>query len=233
MAGILSIETSTKVCSLSLAIDGECVFNKEDFISSSHSKLLGIYAKDAVDFAKNNSLAIDAVAVSSGPGSYTGLRIGVSEAKGLCYGFGIPLIAIDSLRIMAHLAMLKYKPTDDTLLCPMIDARRMEVYSAFYDNKLNEIRQVQADIIDEQSYSADYLSKYKVMIFGDGSSKCKEVILSPNAMFLDDIYPLASGMNTLAEEAYKNKQFVDVAYFEPFYLKEFQAVVGKNKVINT
>ena len=228
MSCFIHIETSTKVCSVALSKEKKILFYKENQSGSSHAELLGVFVDDAFQYAKQNKLDVDAVSVSSGPGSYTGLRIGVSEAKGFCYGLEIPLIAIPSLSIMASQVILSGEDSD--FYCPMIDARRMEVYSAIYDKKFNQIREVSADIIDNDSYS-EFLSKGKVCFFGDGAAKCKNVITSPNAVFMDNIYPTASGMVPIANEKYKQKEFVDIAYFEPFYLKEFMATVAKNKII--
>ena len=227
MSCIINIETSTKVCSVALSKDKKILFNKEDYNGSSHAELLGVFVFDAVKFAEENDLRIDATAVSAGPGSYTGLRIGVSEAKGLCYGLDIPLIALSSLDIMAYQVI--QSGTEADYYCPMIDARRMEVYSAIYDKSMKKIKEVSADVIDENSYS-EIISKGKTCFFGDGSIKCKNRIISPEVIFLDDIYPLAAGMVTLAEKKYEQKEFVDLAYFEPFYLKEFIATNAKNKV---
>lgn len=229
MACILTIETSTNVCSAALILDGKVVCEKVSYDGPSHASLTGVYVEDCIKVMKEKGLKLDAVAVSSGPGSYTGLRIGVSVAKGLCFGYGIPLIAIHSLDIMAHTAINRNN-NEDCLYCAMIDARRMEVYSSLYDNTVKEVRKVQADIVDGDTYSS-YLSTGKVCFFGNGASKCKSVITDSNAFFLDEIHPLASEMATLAEKAYSEKKFEDVAYFEPFYLKEFQATIAKNKVL--
>ncbi|MDR0232296.1 MAG: tRNA (adenosine(37)-N6)-threonylcarbamoyltransferase complex dimerization subunit type 1 TsaB [Dysgonamonadaceae bacterium] len=228
MSCIINIETSTKVCSVVLSKDKEILFSKENYSGGSHAELLGVFVLDAVKFARENNLRIDAVAVSAGPGSYTGLRIGISEAKGLCYGLDVPLIALSTLEIMAHQVIQSGIETD--YYCPMIDARRMEVYSAIYDRNMNKIKEVSADIIDENAYS-EIISKGKICFFGDGLTKCKNIITSQNIIFLEDVYPLASGMVDLAEKKYEQKEFVDLAYFEPFYLKEFIAIVAKNKVI--
>ena len=228
MCCILNIETSTPVCSVALALHGDVLFNKEHNESTSHASLLGTYVDEAVRYAGENGHNLDAVAVSAGPGSYTGLRIGISEAKGLCYGLNIPLIAVPSLKIIAHTAILS--GIDADYYCPMIDARRMEVYAAIYDRHLHEIRETNADVVDEVVY-ASYLEHGKMAFFGNGAAKCKTILSSPNAIFLDDIYPLASGMVLLSEKAYLNRELEDVAYFEPFYLKEFVAIVAKNKVI--
>jgi tRNA threonylcarbamoyladenosine biosynthesis protein TsaB len=232
MSCLLTIETATTVCSVALSVENQAVFDRIETTGASHAALLGVFTADAVNYARKNNLKIEAVAVSAGPGSYTGLRIGVSQAKGLCYGFGIPLIAIPSLKILAMQAGKSEKFSSPTLLCPMIDARRMEVYAALYDINLNEIRAVQADIIDENSYR-EYLEKQPVVFAGNGSDKCREVIRSANAIFLDTVYPTAIAMIPLANEAFTREDFVDTAYFEPFYLKEFQATVGRNKLLQT
>lgn len=180
-------------------------------------------------FAREQHLTLDAIAVSSGPGSYTGLRIGVSEAKGLSYGLGIPLIALPTPRIMA--SMMQEKADANTLLAPLIDARRMEVYATFYNHTLQTVRATAADIVEEESY-AELLSAGNVLFFGNGAEKCKALLTHPHARFADEVHPLASGMVSLAEQAFAAGNFVDTAYFEPFYLKEFVATVPKNKIIN-
>jgi tRNA threonylcarbamoyladenosine biosynthesis protein TsaB len=231
MACILHIESATSTGSLSVSKDENIIFNKECTDGLSHAASLGVFAEEAIRYLKKQHLKPDAVAVSEGPGSYTGLRIGVSLAKGICYGLDIPLIAIPTLKIIASQALnCQLSIVNCQFLCPMIDARRMEVYAAIYDTNLNLIRPVQADIIDKDSYQ-EYLSQGKVAFFGDGSEKCKTIINSPNAVFIDGIYPTTSAMLSLAENAFAKQEFVDVAYFEPFYLKEFQATIPKNKVI--
>jgi len=227
MACILSIESSIQVCSAAVSVDGKLVWNKENTEPSSHSAVLGIYVAEAVRFIQTNHSGLDAVAVSEGPGSYTGLRISVSLAKGLCYGWNIPLIALPTLNVMAT----RLAPSA-SYLCPMIDARRMEVYATLYDGNLNEIEPVRAVIIDEDSYR-DILNQKEIIFFGNGANKCRNVIRSPNAIFKDGVYPSASAMIEGAEKAYKTKSFVDIAYFEPFYLKDFQATTPKNKVFCT
>lgn len=228
MSCILNIETSTSVCSVALSMDGEVLFEKASFDGPSHAALLGVFVEEALSVLKKKGRkAPDAVAVSSGPGSYTGLRIGVSVAKGLCFGFGIPLIDIHTLDIMAATV----RKERDCLYCAMLDARRMEVYAAIYDASLRSVRETKADIVDAADTYAAYLEKGKVCFFGNGASKCKPVITSPNAIFLEDIHPLAANMIPLAEQAFAAGKFVDPAYFEPFYLKEFQATVAKNKVL--
>ena len=230
MSCILHIETSTAVCSDAVSQDTDVIFKKEEFKGPSHAVLLGVFVDEALSFIDSLAIPLDAVAVSCGPGSYTGLRIGVSMAKGICYGRNVPLIAIPTLKVLTVPVLLSGGLPENALLCPMIDARRMEVYSAIYDSSLSEIKQISADIIDETSY-LEFLEKQPVYFFGDGALKCKEVIQHPNAHFIDDIHPLASSMMPLAERAIWDKDFVDVAYFEPFYLKEFVATQPKKNLL--
>lgn len=230
MSCILNIDTSTLVCSLALSADGEILFEKTSFDGPSHAALLGVYVEEALAVLKAKALTLDAVAVSSGPGSYTGLRIGVSVAKGLCFGYGIPLIGIPTLDILAATAIQQRPQPTGGLYCAMLDARRMEVYATIYDAGLNTVRATSADIVDEHTYSA-YLEKETVCFFGNGAEKCRDVITSPNAVFIDGIHPLAINMVPLTEKAFAEGKFEDTAYFEPFYLKEFQATVAKNKVL--
>lgn len=222
MSCILHIETSTQVCSVALSEDGQCIFSKTDFEGPSHAVTLGIYVDEALSFADSHAIPLDAVAVSCGPGSYTGLRIGVSMAKGICYGRNLPLIGIPTPEVMCVPLLLDEELSEDALLCPMIDARRMEVYAALYDRALHPVREIEAVIIDESSYE-EYLNRGPVYFFGNGAAKCKEKILHPNARFVEDIHPLAKWMFPLAEKAFARGDFKDVAYFEPFYLKEFVA----------
>ena len=226
MSCILHIETSTEVCSVSVSQDGASIFTKEDFNGPSHATLLGVYVDEALSFVDNHAIPLDAVAVSCGPGSYTGLRIGVSMAKGICYGRNIPLIGIPTLEVMCVPVLLEHDLPDDALLCPMIDARRMEVYAAIYDRSLKACREIGADIIDENSYK-EFLDEHSVYFFGNGAAKCRSKITHPNAHFIDDIHPLAKWMFPLAEKAVAKEEYKDVAYFEPFYLKEFVASTPK------
>ena len=227
MSCILHIETSTDVCSVAVSQDGASIFSKEDFKGPSHATELGVFVDEALSFADSHAIPVDAVAVSCGPGSYTGLRIGVSMAKGICYGRSIPLIGIPTLEVMCVPVLLYRDLPEDALLCPMIDARRMEVYAAVYDRALRVKREIGADIVDENSYS-DFLAERPVYFFGNGAAKCKDKLQHPNARFLDDIHPLAKWMFPLAEKAMAQGKFDDVAYFEPFYLKEFVASKPKN-----
>lgn len=230
MACILHIETSTDVCSVALSEDGAVLFSKEDFDGPQHAVTLGVYIDEVLSMADSHAKPIDAVAVSCGPGSYTGLRIGASMAKGICYGRSIPLIALPTLKVMSVPVLLMDALPEDALLCPMIDARRMEVYAAIYDRALNPVKEVSADIIGADSYT-EHLEQHPVYFFGNGAAKCKEVIKHPNARFIDGIQPLARWMFPLADRQYLDGTFQDVAYFEPFYLKEFVATVAKNKVL--
>ena len=222
MSCILHVETSTKVCSVAVTEDGAVLFEKADFKGPSHAVQLGTFVDEALSYVDNHGIPFDAVAVSCGPGSYTGLRIGVSMAKGICYGRELKLIAIPTLEVLCVPVLLYHELPEDALLCPMIDARRMEVYAAIYDRALHAVRPISADIIDENSYK-EFLENHPVYFFGDGADKCKDKITHPNAHFLSDIVPLAKNMGPLAEKAVAVGRYEDVAYFEPFYLKEFVA----------
>lgn len=229
MACILNIETSTNVCSVAVVHEGHVIWNEEDHSGPNHAVTLGVYVDQALSFIDNSGLQVEAVAVSSGPGSYTGLRIGVSMAKGVCYGREAKLIAIPTLGAMCVPLLLGDKIEEDALLCPMLDARRMEVYATIYDRALHEVRPVGADIIDENSYK-EILDERVVYFFGPGAAKCKDVITHPNARFIDDMEPLAKDMAPLATKRFYRQEFEDVAYFVPFYLKEYQAALPKKLV---
>jgi tRNA threonylcarbamoyladenosine biosynthesis protein TsaB len=210
--------------------DGAIIFENEDRKGFSHSTALGVFVDEALSFIENHAIPLDAVAVSLGPGSYTGLRIGVSMAKGLAYAQAIPLLAIPTLEVQCVPVLLYQELPENALLCPMIDARRMEVYSAIYDRALNVVRPIAADIIDENSY-AEFLEKGPVYFFGDGAEKCKAALQHPNAHFIDDIRPLAKQMFPLAEKKLALEETADVAYLEPFYLKDFVTTVSKKKLL--
>jgi len=227
---LIHIETSTNVCSVALSRDSEILWNKENYEGQSHSVLLGKYVEELLNFARESGISLDGVVVSCGPGSYTGLRIGVSTAKGLAYGLDLPLLSVNTLQVMANHVVKNIGVDDNTWLCPMIDARRMEVYTSFYDKTLHLVRDIQAEIIDENSYS-EILKERKILCFGNGAEKCKKVLTHPNIEFINNIHPLAKDMVELAEKAFLNKEFQDVAYFEPFYLKEFVVTTPKNKVV--
>lgn len=226
MAVIINIETSTNVCSTSLTAEGMVLLHREDFQGQNHAALLSGYVKACLDRAAELELKIDAVAVSMGPGSYTGLRIGLSEAKGLAFALDVPLIGVSTLELLSVSAMFGRDLDGDELLCPMIDARRMEVYTAVYDMALTPLLSPRPLILDAGSY-AEFLAENRVAFFGNGSDKAKSLITSPNAKFIDDIVPLATDMMALAERAYMRGDFLDLAYSVPEYLKEFQATQPK------
>lgn len=230
MACLLNIETSTSVCSVALTHEGQVLLNRVETKGPSHASCLGGFVQEAIEKARLSDLPIDAVAVSCGPGSYTGLRIGVSEAKGVCFGLEIPLIGVHTLEILVCRALFHCDLPDEALICPMIDARRMEVYSGIYNRGLEVVKPVSADVIDEHSY-LDFLDRQPVYFLGNGAEKCKAVLHHPNARFLDGMDPLAADMIALAERSYRQQKFADVAYFEPFYLKEFVATTPKHKII--
>lgn len=236
MPVILHIETSTRVCSVGVSVDGKLVALKEDNSQNySHSSVLTPFIEDTLRQAAVDIKELSAVAISMGPGSYTGLRIGVSTAKGICYALDIPLIAVDTLLAMAHHGAgllqqddhLKHLLHEHTLFCPMIDARRMEVYYNLFDPQLQPLGQTQARIIDQDTFS-DLQDNKTLILMGDGSQKCQQVIGRSNTHFMPWILPSVKGMAALAQKKYDQKDFVDVAYFEPFYLKDF--VAGKPKV---
>ncbi len=231
MAVILNIETSTNVCSVALTAEGMVLAHQEDMDGRNHAGLLSDYIKYCLDFAAEKELKLEAVAVSMGPGSYTGLRIGLSEAKGLAYALDIPLIGINTLKIMACQVMFTQELQGDEIFVPMIDARRMEVYTAAYDFALEDVMPQQPLILDENSYSDILADNANVLFFGNGSDKAKDVITSPNAKFIPDIVPLAIDMIALAEKAYSQRDFLDIAYSVPNYIKDFQATKPKNNVL--
>jgi len=223
MAIILAIETTTKNCSVALFDNGNLLQLKERNSGDySHAEQLTLFIKEVVRESNITLKEVDAIALSMGPGSYTGLRIGTSTAKGLCYALGIPLISISTLKAMAF-GMSKAQQSE--LLCPMIDAKRMEVFAAIYDNNNKEVREVRADIVDKETY-AEYFNK-SVLFFGDGAIKCKQIINNTNAKFMEGIYPSAKDLGALSYQKFVNKNFEDIAYFEPYYLKDF--VAGKKK----
>ena len=223
MALILAIETATKNCSVALLKD-EIVIAEKEHISDgyAHAEQLTLFVQDVIDSANITLNKVEAVALSMGPGSYTGLRIGTSTAKGLCYALDIPLIAVSTLKAMA-LSMAKNEKS--AIYCPMIDARRMEVFSALYDMNNKQVRGVQADVVDENTY-AEFLTN-EIIFFGDGSLKCKDIINHKNAKFIQGVHPSAKNLGILAKAKFRSRDFEDVAYFEPYYLKDF--VAGRKK----
>ena len=238
MACILHIETSANICSVAVSEDGQCIFEqKEQGERGAGAEHLGTMVDEALSFTDNHAIPFDAVAVSCGPGSYTGLRIGVSMAKGICYGRDLKLIAVPTLELMCVPVLLSEKIKvkseklatalpEDALLCPMIDARRMEVYSALYERSLKTVREVGTDVVTAETYK-EWLDKRPIYFFGNGAQKCMETINHPNAHLIEGIEPLAKWMMPLAEKRFLNEQFEDVAYFEPFYLKDFVAIKAK------
>ena len=226
MSTILHIETSTDVCSVAVSEDSQVIFHQEDHSGPNHAERLGTMVDEALSFTDNHAIPFDAVAVSCGPGSYTGLRIGVSMAKGICYGRDLKLIAVPTLELLCVPILLREIPEEDALLCPMLDARRMEVYAGIYDRGLRTVREIRADIVDENTYK-EYLDKGPVYFFGNGAEKCMEVINHPNAHLIKGIQPLAKNMLPLAEKRSALQQYEDVAYFVPMYLKDFVAKQAK------
>ena len=223
---ILSIETSTSVCSAALSVDGQTIASRINRENTNHARFLSIFVKELLDELKQRTLTLDAVALSEGPGSYTGLRIGASTAKGLCYGYDIPLIPIATTEVLCASLMAKNEVQDGEWLLPMIDARRMEVYTALYRVQ-NGVPVLQGDIAAKVIESAESL-KYgqgRNLFFGDGAAKCKD-LLAEKADFIGDIVPDAADMGPLAERYWQEKKVIedkDLAYYEPFYLKEFIA----------
>lgn len=230
MAVILNIETSTKVCSAALSAEGMVLVHREIFDGQNHATALSGFIKDCLDYARDHEMELEAVAVSIGPGSYTGLRIGLSEAKGLAYALNIPLIGVPTLKIMATRVMFMPDVEPDAMYAPMLDARRMEVYTAVYDLALNALLKPTPLILEPDSYK-EWLDKGTVLFFGDGAEKAKGVITHPNARFIDDVAPLASDMTPLAELAYSRREFLDLAYSVPEYLKEYQAVKSTSPLL--
>jgi len=234
MATILHIETSTNACSVAVTEDGQCIFEQvEHGEHGAGAEKLGTMVDEALSFTDNHAIPFDAVAVSCGPGSYTGLRIGVSMAKGICYGRDLKLLAVPTLELLCVPVLLREiiagsasAGSPEPLLCPMLDARRMEVYAALYDRALKPVRPVSADIVDANTYK-EYLDQRPIYFFGPGAAKCMDTINHPNAHYIDGMEPLAKWMQPLAEKRFLNGQFEDVAYFVPFYLKDFVAIKPK------
>lgn len=232
MAVILNIDTTTNVCSAALTAEGMILCHAEDFEGRNHAALLSGFIKKCLDFANERELKLEAVAVSLGPGSYTGLRIGLSEAKGLAYALDIPLIGVNTLELMATRVMFSTDDVDpDSILVPMIDARRMEVFTAAYDFGLSQLLAPQPLILNEDSYGELLATGRPVLFFGNGSDKAKAVISAHNAVFVPGVEPLAVDMVALAERAYARRDFLNLAYSTPLYLKDFQATKPKNTVL--
>lgn len=227
MAVILNIEASSGACSVALSEDGEIFFERNNSEERSHATVLAPFVEEAIAYADDRGRTIEAVALSCGPGSYTSLRIASSTAKGVCYGRNLPLIALPTTAIMSVPVLFRDDIPDEALLCPMIDARRSEVYATVYDRALNAVRSTSAVIVDADSF-AEILDKHPVYFFGNGAPKCKTLIQHPGAHFLDEYHsPKARWMMPLAERAWLDERFEDIAYFEPFYLKDFVATKPK------
>lgn len=227
MSVILHIETTTEACSVAVSEDGANIFevsnHDEEAQGTNHQVLLSKYVDEALSFTDNHAIPFDAVAISAGPGSYTGLRIGTSMAKGICYGRDLKLIAVPTLKIQCVPVLLRHDDLpEDALLCPMLDARRMEVYTALYTRALRPVLDTTPMVIDADSFSKE-LDEHPIYFFGNGAKKCMEVIKHRNAHFLDGVQLNAKYMAPLAEKAFLCEEFVDVAYFEPAYGKEWTA----------
>ncbi|WP_053992967.1 tRNA (adenosine(37)-N6)-threonylcarbamoyltransferase complex dimerization subunit type 1 TsaB [Mangrovimonas sp. TPBH4] len=223
MSLILSIETTTTNCSVAISKEGKTVVLKEDNGAGySHAESLHVFIDEVIKSAEITSSQLDAIAISKGPGSYTGLRIGVSAAKGLCFSLDKPLISVSTLE-----ALSRQVQTDEGMIVPMLDARRLEVYSAILDKDHQVVREVQAEILNADSY-AEYLEKGPVYFVGNGVAKTKELISHPNAVFVEGKLPSAKEMGALAHDKLKKNDIEDVAYFEPFYLKDFIALKPKS-----
>lgn len=234
MSKILLIESGTNVCSIAIAVDGKVAGLRESADERAHAAQLTVFIDQLVKETGINIAQLDAIIISKGPGSYTGLRIGVSVAKGLCFAAEKPLISVSSLDSMTQGASLLYKSIVEKnsidYFCPMIDARRMEVYTSMYDKSLSEVKKTEALVVDESTFKKQLESK-RILFFGNGASKCKEVINHSNAFFVDDFSPSAQFMIPQALKALANQSFEDVAYFEPYYLKDFVTTQSRKKVI--
>ena len=234
MALILCIETGTDICSVGIARDGELISLRESDEGRDHARQVGVFVDELLEEMDLQPDELDAVAVGKGPGSYTGLRIGVSFAKGLCYGIGKPLLAIGSLDALTEVAREDYEAGildvdcwEDAVLCPMVDARRMEVYTQRFDSCGKALSDVTAEIITAESFAAERVSEHPFVIFGNGAKKCEEVL--SGAVWVP-VAPSARGLARLAEEAFEAGKFEDIAYFEPFYLKDFVVTTSKKKL---
>lgn len=233
MSKILCLDTATDICTVSLFENGACVSFRDSGNERTHATQLALFIDEVLKETCNSVADLDAIAISMGPGSYTGLRIGVSTAKGLCYGANVPLIAVSTLQSMCYGITEELKLENnlqDFYFCPMLDARRMEVYSALYAPDYSEVRGIQAEIIDDDSYR-DLLQKKKIVYFGTGSEKTKEHIKHANAIHLNNVSYTSRNMYKLAEKKLETKQFEDVAYFEPFYLKDFVATTPRKNIL--
>ena len=231
MANIINIETSTEVCSVALTSEGQVLEHRENYEGQNHAKLLSTFISDILKYATSREIKIDAVAVSIGPGSYTGLRIGLSEAKGLAFGLDVPLIGIDTLKILCVATMFGHEISEDALFIPMIDARRMEVFTGVYNLALEEVMTPQPIILTEDSFKEYIESGKDIYLIGNGADKAEKLLQHPNVKFIKGIKPVALEMLALSELAFRKNEFIDIAYSTPKYLKEFQATTPKHKVL--
>lgn len=234
MSLILCIETGTDICSVGIARDGELMSLRESDQGRDHAKQVAVFVDELLRETGVKPDELDAVAVGMGPGSYTGLRIGVSFAKGLCYGLNIPLLAVGSLEALTDVAIKDYEAGiiqvegwDEALLCPMVDARRMEVYTQIFNSRCEAQSEVSAEIITEESFS-QWRAKGKLVIFGNGAAKCQEML--PDAIYID-VAPSARGLTRIAHQLFEAGKTEDIAYFEPFYLKDFVVIPSKKKLL--
>ncbi len=234
MALILCIETGTDICSVGIARDEELISLRESDEGRDHARLVAVFVDELLEEMGLQPDELDAIAVGKGPGSYTGLRIGVSFAKGLAYGLGKPLLAVGSLDALTEVAREDYEAGildvdgwEEAVLCPMVDARRMEVYTQRFDSRGNALSEVSAEVIDAESFAAERVSERPFVIFGNGAKKCEEVM--SGAVWVP-VAPSARGLVRLAEEAFTAGRFEDIAYFEPFYLKDFVVIASKKKL---
>ena len=232
MANILNIETSTEVCSVALTSEGQVLDHRENYDGQTHATLLSQYVQEMLKYARTRDITLDAIAVSIGPGSYTGLRIGLSEAKGLAFGLNVPLIGVNTLQLLVVSTMFNHFIDEEKVLyVPMIDARRMEVYTAAYNAALEPVLEPQAMILDEQSLVDLNQQGYTLVLMGNGSDKAHQVLTRDGVRFVAGIKPVAVDMMALAEKSFREQRFIDVAYSTPLYLKEFQATKPKNPVL--
>ncbi len=234
MSLILCIETGTDICSVGIARDGELMSLRESDQGRDHAKQVAVFVDELLRETGVKPDELDAVAVGMGPGSYTGLRIGVSFAKGLCYGLNIPLLAVGSLEALTDVAIKDYEAGiiqvegwDEAFLCPMVDARRMEVYTQIFNSRCEAQSEVSAEIITEESFS-QWRAKGKLVIFGNGAAKCQEML--PDAIYIN-VAPSARGLTRIAHQLFEAGKTVDIAYFEPFYLKDFVVIPSKKKLL--
>lgn len=234
MGKILNIETATRICSVALSDNGQVIAMQESNTKNSHAEQITVFSEQIIYKSGISFSDLDAIAISKGPGSYTGLRIGVSTAKGFCYSLDKPLLSIGTLDALAAGIIAKMKEAgeklEDMIFCPMIDARRMEVYAAVFDAQLHLIRETKAEIIDENSFADLFKTGKKIIFVGDGAAKCKAMLGNhEQAIFPEEFLPSAAFMAPLAEAKFNKQEFEDPAYFEPFYLKDFIPGISRVK----